>query len=320
MREPQFHALSQPGDPAQAAREAAAGLLAPQAHSHPKWFYDRLGSHLFDAITELVEYDLTRNEAEIFIQHGPAIAGALREWLPARPTLIDLGAGSCAKGERLFALADPGRYVAVDISVDFLRHSLACLQRAHPDRELHGVGLDFSSQLALPDSLSSPGSLVFYPGSSIGNFAPDDAGRFLHEARQLARGGALLIGVDLVKDAAELEAAYDDAIGVTAAFNLNLLRRLNHLLGADFNPRHWQHLALWNEQAQRVEMHLEAREALTVRWPSHERAFLKGERIHTENAYKWTLAGFEVLLRQAGYARLQPWTDARGRFALWLAA
>lgn len=319
MREPQFHTLSPVGEATQAAREAAAGLLAPEAHSHPKWFYDRLGSHLFDAITELAEYDLARNEAEIFATHAQAIAAQLREWLPVRPSLIDLGAGSCAKGERLFALADPGRYVAVDISVDFLRHSLQCLQRAHPAQELHGVGLDFSAQLALPDALSSPGSLVFYPGSSIGNFAPPDALRFLAEARQLARGGALLIGVDLVKDPTELEAAYDDALGVTAAFNLNLLRRLNALLGADFAPRLWQHLSLWNEAEQRVEMHLEAREALTVRWPGHERLFLKGERIHTENAHKWTLAGFEALLREAGFAQSRAWTDARQRFALLLA-
>jgi L-histidine Nalpha-methyltransferase len=316
IREPAFHSLSTPGDAEQLAREAAAGLLAPQAHSHPKLFYDRLGSHLFDAITELDEYDLTRNEATLFNTQGEAMAAALRACLPPQPCLIDLGAGSCAKGERLFALADPGRYVAVDISVDFLRHSLACLQRAHPARELVGVGLDFSARLALPEGVTQARSLVFYPGSSIGNFSPADALRFLREARELSRGGALLIGVDLVKDPAELEAAYDDALGVTAAFNLNVLARLNRLLGADFKPREWCHLALWNAAAQRVEMHLEAREALTVRWPGGERVFLKGERIHTENAHKWTVDGFAALLREAGFASTQPWTDPRQRFPL----
>ena len=320
MRNASFHALFEPDGGALAA-EAAAGLRAAHAHTHPKFFYDALGSHLFDAITELDEYDLARCEASIFERQGEAIATALRTTLPSRPSLIDLGAGSCAKGERLFALCNPGRYVAVDISVRFLHQSLACLQRAHPELELHGVGLDFSSALALPEPLTAPGSLVFYPGSSIGNFAPEAALRFLRQAQALSRGGALLIGVDLVKPVDEMEAAYDDALGVTAAFNLNLLRRLNQLLGADFQPRQWQHLALWNETEQRVEMHLEAREAIRVAWPGHDRTFLKGERIHTENAYKWTVEGFSALLRDAGFVnRVQAWTDERQRFALLLAS
>lgn len=319
MREPQFHDLMPAASAATLAAEAAAGLLHAQAHSHPKLFYDALGSHLFDAITELDEYDLARSEAAVFARHGDAMAAALRAVLPSRPTLIDLGAGSCTKGERLFRLCDPGRYVAVDISVDFLRQSLACLQRAHPERELLGVGLDFAERLQLPEALTTPGSLVFYPGSSIGNFAPEAARRLLADAQTLSRSGALLIGVDLVKPAAELEAAYDDALGVTAAFNLNLLRRLNRLLGADFQLRQWQHRSLWNAAEQRVEMHLEARDALRVRWPGGERAFQRGERIHTENAHKWTVDGFAALLRDAGYAGLQVWTDAAGRFAVFLA-
>lgn len=320
MRQPFFHLLSPPAAATQLAAEAAQGLLAPQAHSHPKLFYDALGSHLFDAITELDEYDLTRAEAALFAQQGAAIGAALQALLPAHPTLIDLGAGNCAKGERLFSLIDPGRYVALDISIDFLRHSLACLQRAHPQRELVGVGLDFSARLTLPDSLSAPRSLVFYPGSSIGNFDPASAQRLLSEAQALSLGGALLIGVDLVKPAAELEAAYDDALGVTAAFNLNVLRRLNRLLGADFEPRQWVHRALWNAPAQRVEMHLEARQALSVRWPGAQRSFQAGERIHTENAYKWSVAGFSALLRRAGWGAVQAWTDPAERYALLLAS
>lgn len=319
MRQPRFHSFSPPTEQAQLAAQAAQGLLAHPAHSHPKLFYDALGSHLFDAITELDEYDLTRAEAAVFASQGAALAAALRAALPPRPTLIDLGAGSCAKGERLFSLLDPGRYVAVDISVEFLRHSLAGLQRAHPERELIGVGLDFSDRLELPEELVGRRSLLFYPGSSIGNFDPAAALRLLGQARELSRGGALLIGVDRIKPVAAMEAAYDDALGVTAAFNRNLLRRLNRLLGADFQPRQWRHLACWNATEQRIEMHLEAREALCVRWPGAERLFLKGERIHTENAYKWEPDAFAALLQRAGWTQVQHWSDAQQRFALFLA-
>ncbi len=319
MSSPSFHTLLAVDGEALAA-EAAAGLLAPAAHAHPKFFYDELGSKLFDAITALDEYDLMRTEAEAFALHGPAIAAALRALLPARPTLIDLGAGNCLKGERLMLLADAGRYMALDISVDFLRNSLARIARHHPERELVGVGLDFAQQLSLPPELAAPRSLLFYPGSSIGNFAPDAALRLLTQARQLSQGGALLIGVDLIKPVAEMQAAYDDALGVTAAFNLNLLRRLNALLGSDFDPRQWQHRASWNESAQCIEMHLQAKQDLLVRWPGHERAFAAGGRIHTECAHKWTVGGFSALLHDAGWQQVQAWTDARQRFALLLAS
>jgi L-histidine Nalpha-methyltransferase len=182
-----------------------------------------------------------------------------------------------------------------------------------------GAGLDFSSRLALPAALCQARSLVFYPGSSIGNFDPDDALRLLREARELADGGALLIGVDLVKDHALLEAAYDDPLGVTAAFNLNLLRHLNRLIGSDFDPRQWQHLARFDRDASRIEMHLVARAALTVTWPGGNRPFRAGERIHTENSYKWTLPGFEALLRDAGWRGVRHWTDERQAFAVLLA-
>jgi dimethylhistidine N-methyltransferase len=220
----------------------------------------------------------------------------------------------------LFGLFEPARYVAVDISAEFLRHALGCLQREHPAQEMLGVGLDFSAGLALPAGVVDGRSLVFYPGSSIGNFEPEAALRLLREARELSAGGALLIGVDLVKPPAVLEAAYDDRLGVTAAFNLNLLEHLNRLLGADFEPRRWRHVALWNEAASRIEMHLEAREAQTVRWPGAERRFAAGERIHTESSCKWTVEGFSALLRDAGCTRLQPFVDERGWFAVFLAA
>lgn len=307
------------GDERALAAEAAAGLQAAAAQVSPKFFYDALGSRLFDAITETVEYYPTRTEAAIHARHGDEIAAAALQVTGPHPTLIDLGAGNCVKAARLFPGLQPCHYVAVDISVDFLRQSLACLQREHPTMRMTGLGLDFSARLALPAGLGDGPAVVAYPGSSIGNFDPDPARRLLREARAVARGGALLIGVDLLKPVEVLEAAYDDALGITAAFNLNLLNHLNRLLGADFRLREWQHLAVFNAPASRIEMHLEARRSLSVRWPGGERRFAAGERIHTENSYKWSPEAFEALLRQAGYPRMRRWTDAGEGFAVWLA-
>lgn len=307
------------GDDRALATEAAAGLQAPAAHVSPKFFYDALGSRLFDAITETAEYYPTRTEAALMAAHGAAIGQAAQAVTGPAPVLVDLGAGNCAKAARLFPLLQPGRYVAVDISVDFLRQSLQCLQREHPQLPMAGVGLDFSTELALPSGLVSGPAVVFYPGSSIGNFNQEEALRLLRQARSVAHGGALLIGVDLVKPVDVLEAAYDDALGITAAFNLNLLNHLNRLLGADFQLREWRHLAVFNAAESRIEMHLEARRSLTVRWPDAERRFAAGERIHTENSYKWTPETFEALLRGAGFSQLRHWTDAQGWFGVFLA-
>jgi L-histidine Nalpha-methyltransferase len=318
MKTPEFLQIHRVDD-AELAREAAAGLRATPAHVSPKFFYDALGSRLFDAITELPEYYPTRTEAAIFTQHGAAIADAALGATGPAPSLIDLGAGSCAKAARLFGPLAPRRYVAVDISVDYLRQALATLQREHPAMSLVGVGLDFSTQLALPAALTDGPSLVFYPGSSIGNFSHDEALRLLREARATAAGGALLIGVDLVKPAAVLEPAYDDALGVTAAFNLNLLSHVNRLLGADFRVQDWRHVAFFDEAMSRIEMHLEARRAVTVTWTGGEREFAAGERIHTENSAKWQPADFEALLREAGYTGVRRWTDTQGWFGVFLA-
>jgi dimethylhistidine N-methyltransferase len=318
MMTPDFIQLHHGDDKALAA-EAAASLLAPAAQVSPKFFYDALGSRLFDAITETAEYYPTRTEAALMAAHGAAMGEAARGITGLGPALVDLGAGNCAKASRLFPLLQPGRYVAVDISVEFLRQSLQCLQREHPQMPMAGVGLDFSAELALPPGLVSGPAVVFYPGSSIGNFDPADARRLLSQARSVADGGALLIGADLVKPVDVLEAAYDDALGITAAFNLNLLHHLNRLLGADFQLREWRHLAVFNAVESRIEMHLEARRSLTVRWPGAERRFAAGERIHTENSYKWTPETFEALLRGAGFTQAEAWTDARGWFGVWLA-
>lgn len=295
--------------------ELLAGLMATAASVAPKYLYDALGSRLFEAICELPEYYPTRTEAAIFQRHAQQIAAACG----AGATLIDLGAGNCAKAARLFPVLQPAQYVALDISADFLKEAVSRLQQRFPAIAMAGIGIDFSSRLDLPTSVRSERRLFFYPGSSIGNFSPPQALAFLqriHHACQLkgVADGALLIGVDLVKDHAALEAAYDDALGVTAAFNLNLLRHLNALLATDFNVRDWRHRGLFNAGLSRIEMHLEARCDLTLRWPGGQRRFLEGERIHTESSYKYTPADFSRLLEQAGFGAVHNWTDEHGWF------
>jgi dimethylhistidine N-methyltransferase len=315
MTEPRFVQIHREDSDA-LRQELAQGLLAEPAMVSPKFLYDALGSRLFDAITELPEYYPTRTERAIFDAHASEMAVAAGRGR----TLIDLGAGSCEKAARLFGSLRPLRYVAVDISVDYLRQALGTLQRQHPQIEMVGVGADFSTSLTLPPEAGRGERLLFYPGSSIGNFTPDQALRFLRQARAAGgAGGALLIGVDLVKDVPTLERAYDDPLQVTAAFNLNLLRRLDALLGCDARVEDFQHVALFNTEHSRIEMHLQARRALTLRWPGGQRQLAAGERIHTENSYKYTVEGFARLLRTAGYAGTRCWTDAKGWFAVFVA-
>ena len=298
-------------------REATArALLAERATAAPKYFYDRLGSHLFEAITELPEYYPTRTEAAIFAAHGAAMGEAIG----SRMAFVDLGAGNCAKAARLFPLLEPSRYVAVDISVEFLRDALRQLQREHPQVAMAGLGQDFSTALDIPADLTGGERPVFfYPGSSIGNFAHDEALAFLRRVRARAAGGGLLVGVDLVKARPVLEAAYDDSLGVTAAFNRNALANLNRLIGSDFAPRQWRHVAFFDEAKSRIEMHLEASEALAVAWPGGGRSFAGGERIHTENSCKYTVEGFRAMLLDAGFDAPRHWTDRQGWFAVFWA-
>ena len=295
--------------------ELARGLLQPQPSIAPKFLYDALGSRLFEAITELDEYYPTRTEASILARHRDAIASACG----SGHTLVDLGAGNCAKAAALFDALQPSRYVAVDISVDFLRGALQALQARHPQLPMTAVGIDFTSALNLPPQAGSGTRLMFYPGSSIGNFTPQAAESFLRRVREAAPGGALLIGVDLVKPAAALQRAYDDALGVTAAFNLNLLRHVNRLLGSDFDVGQWRHVALFDAAHSRIEMHLEARCDLQVRWPGASLRRRAGERVLTEIACKYTVEAFDALLRRAGYVHTRCWTDAQAWFAVFVA-
>jgi dimethylhistidine N-methyltransferase len=310
-----------PRQQAELRQELATGLMQSPARIAPKFFYDRLGSRLFEAITELPEYYPTRTEAAIFNEHLPAIGQVLGTDF----TLIDLGCGSCGKAGRLFhAGVLPARYVAVDISVDFMRDSLRQLQRELPAIEMTGIGLDFAETLHLPDDLPAQRRMFFYPGSSIGNFSPPEARRFLRQlADSMDASGGLLIGVDLVKEKALLDAAYDDALGVTAAFNRNLLRHVNVRLDADFTIGDWRHVAFYNETDGRIEMHLEARRDVDVGWPEgvgrQVRHFVAGERIHTENSYKYSPQAFRALLTAAGFGDIRMWTDPRAWFALFFA-
>ena len=302
-------------DPGAVRAELLAGLTRPVATISPKYLYDALGSRLFAAITELPEYYPTRTEADIFRRCATKMAGVLG---PVT-TLVDLGAGNCEKAARLFDVFRVRRYVAVDISVDFLRDSLACLQREHPEMDMLGVGLDFSQTLTLPDDVGNGPRTLFYPGSSIGNFHPDEALAFLRRMREATAGGALLIGVDLVKPIDVLEPAYDDPLGVTAAFNRNMLLHLNRLAGTDFDIADWRHVAYFNASASRIEMHLEALDETRVCWRGGERRFARGERMHTENSYKWRVEDFAEHLTRAGFRQLRHWTDERDWFAVFAA-
>lgn len=291
--------------------ELSEGLLAQHARTSPKYLYDELGSTLFEAICKVPEYYPTRTEAAIFDQSLPEIARSIGRG----STLIDLGAGNCHKASQLFPALQPVEYVPVDISIEFLRDAVNALRQRFPPIRMTGIGMDFSASLELPDAVRKEKRLFFYPGSSIGNFSPDEAASFLARIRDACRNdGGLLIGVDLVKDKAILDAAYDDALGVTSAFNLNLLLHLNTLLGADFNPRDWRHRAFFNQQESRIEMHLEACRDVEVRWPQGWRRFAEGERIHTECSYKYTPDAFLHLLERAGFGAVRTWTDERGWF------
>jgi len=291
--------------------ELIAGLIAKSACVSPKYFYDALGSKLFAAICELPEYYPTRTEVNIFEKYLNEIVASVGKGA----TLIDLGAGDCAKAARLFSALQPVQYVAVDISADFLRDSVRHQQQRFPHIQMTGLGMDFSSSMQLPEVVPSSKRLFFYPGSSIGNFTPVEAVAFFQRLRAACGAdGGLLIGVDLVKDHDVINAAYNDALGITASFNLNVLLHLNKLLGANFDIRAWRHISFFNAAQSRIEMHLEARHTHTVKWLGGERCFEAGERIHTESSYKYTVVGFEALLQQAGMMVARSWSDENNWF------
>ena len=299
-----------------AAAAIVAALGMPQARIAPAYFYDQRGSALFERITRLPEYYPTRTENAIMAMHGRDIGSHIA----AKAAVIELGAGNCEKAHRLCALIRPRCYVAVDISGAFLQASVAGLRRAFPALDVRTVVADINGEIRLPAAVPSQPRLAYYPGSSIGNFDPQPAVALLSRIRcLLGEAGALLVGVDLVKEEAVLDAAYNDAAGITAAFNLNVLDHLNCLIGADFDRREWRHRAFFNRAQSRIEMHLEAATNLHVTWAGGGRDFRCGERIHTESSYKYRREDFAQLLAQAGFRQQACWTDPRRWFAVFLA-
>jgi len=305
-------------DPERERAELVAGLRAAQARVSPKYFYDAVGCALFAAICELPEYYPTRTERSIFAAHRDAIARAVGR----STTLVDLGAGDGRKAAAWFDALATRRYLAVDIARDALAATLSTLRDEHPAIDATAIVADFTQGLDLDADLGAEPVTFFYPGSSIGNFEPAAALRFIAGlARHCATraGSGLLIGVDTRKDAARLVAAYDDAVGVTAAFNRNVLAHVNRIAPADFAPASFAHRASWDAAAGRVSMHLEAMASQVVRIDGRARAFAAGERIHTEDSFKYAPDDFAKLLERAGFASIERWQDDAGDFAVFFA-
>ncbi|MET4643322.1 L-histidine N(alpha)-methyltransferase [Streptomyces sp. NBC_01724] len=282
----------------------------------PKWFYDAHGSELFEEITRLPEYYPTRAEREILVARAPEIAAA-----SGAKTLIELGSGSSEKTRHLLdALPGLHSYVPVDVSESALRGAAEALLVERPDLSIHALIADFTGELVLPDT---PGPrLVAFLGGTIGNLLPDERAVFLKSVRSLlSPGDALLLGTDLVKDEEVLVAAYDDAAGVTAAFNKNVLTVVDRELGADFDPADFDHVALWDRRQEWIEMRLRARRALTVKIPGLDLVvpFEAGEGLRTEVSAKFRKEGIRGELATAGLRLTQWWTDSADRFALSLA-
>jgi len=289
-------------------RRVVAGLLATPAELSPKYFYDELGCALYGAICQLPEYYPTRTEIAIFRDHRVEIAEALGQG----GQFVDLGAGDCCKAEGWLPFLNPSRYVAVDIAGPEIERSLSRMAPDYPEIEMVGVVTDFSRTLDLEGVLQPGPVTFFYPGSSIGNFNPQDALAFVAGLRRHIEGregSGLLIGVDGKKEKARLDAAYDDALGVTAAFNRNALLHLNRKFGFDFDLNGFLHRGFYNEAQGRVEMHLESVREQDVRIDGHVRRFAAGERIHTENSYKYTPAVFISLLKSAGFDDVRIWSS-----------
>ncbi len=300
------------------AADLQAALSQRPRTISPKYFYDEIGSRLFEQICELPEYYPTRTELALLREHGAAMA----DCIGPGAQLVEYGAGALRKVRWLLDhLRSPQSFVPVDISGSHLLAACAQLQQDYPGLRITPVVADFTQPHDLPARPVQGRRVGFFPGSSIGNFSPDEARDFLRMAAQELRGGGLLIGIDLVKDPAVLHAAYNDAAGVTAAFNLNLLERARRELGAELSPGGFAHSAFYNAPLQRIEMHLQALHAQEIRLNGEVYSFAAGETLHTENSHKYSVAGFQALAARAGFSAGPAWTDARGWFALlWLQA
>jgi len=294
------------------AADVIAGLTAKPKRLPPKYFYDAAGSALFERITQLPEYYPTRCELALLRDHAPAIASLF----PPNCAVIEFGSGGSTKARLILrAAATVAAYVPVDISGEFLQQDLPALRRDFPHLAVHPVVADFSQRFDLPAAIAPLPRVGFFPGSTIGNFEPQEAARFLrHAGAMLGRGAVLIVGVDLIKDESILNAAYNDAEGVTARFNLNLLARINRELGADFDLTAFAHRAFYNREQSRIEMHLVSARRQTVKVNGALVQFRAGETIHTENSYKYTLSSFAALARKSGWSPLAVWND--GQFSV----
>lgn len=284
----------------------------------PKYLYDDRGSALFDLICEQPEYYPTRTEVGLLTAHAEEIAA----YIGPHAEIVEFGAGSLQKVRLLLdALDHPASYVPIDISGDYLASSALALQQAYPALDIHTIVGDYTATLNMPAARPGTRRVGFFPGSTLGNLSPDQALAFLRQAGGLLRGGGLLLGVDLIKDPAILHAAYNDAAGVTAAFNLNLLVRANRELGTDFDLSGFSHAAFYNAPQQRVEMHLLSRRTQQVHFAGRSHGFAEGETLHTENSYKFTLSGLRALAVKAGLQPGPAWLAPGGMFCLhWLGA
>ena len=308
-----------PSDPSVLAflNDVVVGLSDTPKSLQPKWFYDRVGAELFEEICKLPEYYLTRTESDILETAAPAISEALGH----NAVLVEYGSGEMAKVRLLLDhLSDPFAFVAIDISGDQLKQAARELATTYPGLRVHTVAKDFTKPIFLPDYLTKAGRhCAFFPGSTIGNFERSEA-RYLLQRMRLTVGdtGALLIGVDLEKNPAHLEAAYNDSAGVTARFNKNILARINSELGGDANLDAFTHHATYNAEKSRVEMHLKSLRDQTLTVAGHKFRFAKGETIHTENSHKFSINGFQALAAAAGFSLARVWTDADQLFSIHL--
>jgi dimethylhistidine N-methyltransferase len=302
-------------DPAFRA-DVLAGLAAPIRAVPARWLYDRRGSELFEAITQLPEYYLTRTEMALLER----IAGEVAEVAGTGEAVVEFGSGASRKTRILLEAVGPAAYVPIDISGDFLRDAADALAADFPGLTVLPVEANFMDPIRLPEEVARLGKLGFFPGSTIGNMVARTAVDLLRAMKEtLGIGATLLIGMDRVKSEAELLAAYDDAEGVTAAFNLNLLHRINAELDGTVPVDAFRHRAIWNEAMSRIEMHLEAVRDVSFTVSGAQFAIPAGETIHTENSHKYGPRDARLLLRAAGWTILREWTDEADRFALILA-
>jgi dimethylhistidine N-methyltransferase len=301
------------------AQDMRKALASRPRSISPKYFYDAMGSQLFDRICELPEYYPTRTELRILADNAREIGTQMGP----RAEIVEFGAGSLRKVRLLLDAMDrPARYLPIDISGEHLAQSAAALQRDYPGLDVQPVVADYTQRLLLPAHVPGAGQRVgFFPGSTIGNFTPQEALHFLQVAGQVLRGGALLLGADLIKEPAVLHAAYNDAQGVTAAFNLNLLARANRELGTRFALDQFAHRAFYNAPQQRIEMHLVSRRRQKVALGGECYELDEGEALHTENSHKFTVEGLRALAMRAGFRPGPVWTDDDRFFSVhWLHA